>query len=59
MHGCVVAGIGTGVGKTVVAAIVAEKWRADYWKPVQAGELHASDTMKARQLAPEAVRFQC
>jgi len=57
MHGCVVAGIGTGVGKTVVAAIVAEKWRADYWKPVQAGELHASDTMKVRQLAPEAARF--
>ncbi|HUX85182.1 MAG TPA: AAA family ATPase, partial [Chitinophagaceae bacterium] len=32
-----VTGIGTGVGKTVVSAIVCESLRADYWKPVQSG----------------------
>jgi dethiobiotin synthetase len=32
-----VTGIGTGVGKTVVSAIITEALQADYWKPVQAG----------------------
>jgi len=32
-----VTGIGTDVGKTVIAAILAEALHADYWKPVQAG----------------------
>jgi dethiobiotin synthetase len=32
-----ITGIGTGVGKTLVAAIVAEALGAHYWKPVQAG----------------------
>jgi len=32
-----ISGIGTGVGKTVVAAIITEALKADYWKPVQAG----------------------
>src|ERR1700722_7718604 len=32
-----VTGIGTGVGKTLVSAIVAEALGAYYWKPVQAG----------------------
>jgi dethiobiotin synthetase len=32
-----VSGIGTGIGKTVVSAIVADALEADYWKPVQAG----------------------
>jgi len=50
MHGYVVAGIGTEVGKTVVSAILVEKLRADYWKPVQAGNLDASDTLRVRQL---------
>jgi dethiobiotin synthetase len=39
MRGCVIAGIGTGVGKTVTAAIVVQHHHADYWKPVQAGGL--------------------
>jgi dethiobiotin synthetase len=33
-----VTGIGTGIGKTLVSAIVAEALGADYWKPVQAGD---------------------
>jgi dethiobiotin synthetase len=32
-----ISGIGTGIGKTVVAAVMAESLKADYWKPVQAG----------------------
>jgi len=32
-----ISGIGTGIGKTVVAAIITEAMKADYWKPVQAG----------------------
>lgn len=45
----VVAGIGTEVGKTVISAILVEALKADYWKPVQAGELSCSDTDKVRQ----------
>src|SRR5688572_11065397 len=40
----VVAGIGTGVGKTFIASILAEALEADYWKPVQAGNLDFTDT---------------
>ena len=32
-----ITGIGTGVGKTLVSAILVEALGADYWKPVQAG----------------------
>tara|TARA_R110002051_G_scaffold23818_1_gene59703 strand:- start:10 stop:621 length:612 start_codon:yes stop_codon:yes gene_type:complete len=41
-----ITGISTEVGKTVVAAIVTEALEADYWKPIQAGELENSDTHK-------------
>lgn len=45
-----ITGIGTDVGKTVVSAIVTEALNADYWKPVQAGELDYSDSDKVRDL---------
>ncbi len=45
-----ITGIGTEVGKTVVAAIVTEALQADYWKPIQAGELEYSDTDKVKEL---------
>ncbi|MDB5001349.1 MAG: ATP-dependent dethiobiotin synthetase BioD [Mucilaginibacter sp.] len=45
-----VTGIGTGIGKTLISAILVEKIQADYWKPVQAGDLDDSDTIKVRQL---------
>ena len=32
-----ITGIGTDVGKTLVAAILTEALKADYWKPIQAG----------------------
>ena len=45
-----VTGIGTEVGKTIVSAIITEALKADYWKPIQAGDLHHSDTDKLRAL---------
>jgi len=32
-----IAGIHTGIGKTIASAVIAEAIGADYWKPVQAG----------------------
>ncbi len=46
MQKYIITGIGTEVGKTVVSAIVSEALRANYWKPVQAGDLEFSDSMK-------------
>ncbi len=45
-----VTGIGTGIGKTIVSAVLVEKLKADYWKPVQSGDLEASDTLMVRSL---------
>lgn len=45
-----VTGIGTDVGKTVVAAILTEALEADYWKPIQAGDLDNSDSIKVQNL---------
>ena len=45
-----IAGIGTGVGKTLVSALLAERLGAAYWKPVQAGDLAHTDTMEVRRL---------
>lgn len=45
-----VTGIGTEVGKTVVSAILTEALQADYWKPIQAGDLDNSDTHKIKKL---------
>lgn len=41
-----VTGIGTDVGKTLAAAIVTKALEADYWKPIQAGDLDHSDSHK-------------
>ena len=59
----VITGIGTDVGKTVVSAIVAEALHASYWKPVQAGDLDNSDSIKVQRwtenvhVLPEAFRL--
>ncbi|MGC6429819.1 MAG: dethiobiotin synthase [Jejuia sp.] len=45
-----VTGISTDVGKTVASAILTEALEADYWKPVQAGDLDNCDTKKVKQL---------
>ncbi len=53
----VVAGIGTGIGKTFVSAILVEAMEADYWKPVQAGDLENSDTNAVRELVSNSKSF--
>lgn len=50
MESYFVTGIGTDVGKTLVAAVVAEALKADYWKPIQAGSLRFTDTHSAKGL---------
>lgn len=49
-HTYFITGIGTEVGKTIAAAIVTEALQADYWKPIQAGDLENSDTHKVKRL---------
>ena len=44
-----ITGIGTDVGKTIASAIVTEALEADYWKPIQAGDLDNSDTHKIKK----------
>lgn len=45
-----ITGIGTDVGKTIASAIIVEALQADYWKPIQAGELDHCDTKKVQSL---------
>lgn len=60
-----VTGIGTEIGKTVCSAVLTKYFKADYWKPVQSGDLHYSDSMKITDWVgenvvchPETYRFQ-
>lgn len=58
-----VTGIDTEIGKTVTSAVIVQALRADYWKPVQAGDLHLTDSHKIEKLTdcpcihPEAFRL--
>lgn len=45
-----ITGISTDVGKTIASAIVVEALQADYWKPLQAGDLEYSDSHKIEEL---------
>ena len=45
-----ITGISTEVGKTVASAIITEALEADYWKPIQSGDLEYSDTHKVKNL---------
>ncbi|TDQ22023.1 dethiobiotin synthase [Tenacibaculum caenipelagi] len=45
-----ITGISTEVGKTVASAIITEALQADYWKPIQSGDLEYSDTHKVEKL---------
>lgn len=55
MQRIAIAGTHTDIGKTIVAAVLAEALGADYWKPVQAGGLDNTDTMVVRSLVPEHI----
>ena len=50
-----VTGIDTGVGKTIVSAVLVDALGADYWKPIQAGDLDHTDTMKVNELISNKV----
>lgn len=43
-----VTGISTDVGKTIASSIIVESLEADYWKPIQAGDLDNSDSHKIK-----------
>ncbi|MEO8517315.1 MAG: dethiobiotin synthase [Flavobacterium sp.] len=43
-----ITGISTDVGKTIASAIITEALEADYWKPIQAGDLEYSDSHKIK-----------
>ncbi|MCZ2482860.1 dethiobiotin synthase [Aquirufa nivalisilvae] len=45
----IVAGIGTEIGKTVVSAILTKALMADYWKPIQSGDLDQGDAYWIQQ----------
>lgn len=61
-----VTGIGTYVGKTIASAVLCQQLKADYWKPVQSGDLHCTDSDQVRRLIsnpitvihPEAYRLE-
>ena len=55
--GVFVTGIGTEVGKTVASAVLVQALEADYWKPVQSGDLENTDTDRVRQWTTAGVRF--
>jgi dethiobiotin synthetase len=44
-----ITGIGTDVGKTIASAIITQALEADYWKPIQAGDLADSDSHKIKK----------
>ena len=52
----IVTGIGTDIGKTVVSSILSEALKATYWKPVQAGDLDNSDSLKIKKWCSESVQ---
>jgi dethiobiotin synthetase len=45
-----ITGTGTDVGKTLVAAIITEALKADYWKPVQAGFADGTDPLFVQEM---------
>ncbi|HCA09589.1 dethiobiotin synthase [Chryseobacterium sp.] len=59
-----ITGIGTEVGKTICSAVLIQYFKADYWKPVQSGDLDYSDSHKIESWTentichPETYRFK-
>lgn len=50
MQNIFITGIGTDIGKTVIAAIITEALQADYWKPIQAGFDDGTDKQRVQAL---------
>jgi dethiobiotin synthetase len=55
MNRIIVAGIGTEVGKTVVAAILTTYLQGEYWKPIQCGAEEDSDTVMMKKLIDSTI----
>ena len=58
MNGFFVTGIGTGIGKTLVSAVLVEALKADYWKPIQSGDLDFTDSDLAAKLDNKSIDLQ-
>ena len=64
MNQLFITGIGTEVGKTICSAVLVEYFKADYWKPVQSGDLDYTDSHKIEAWTentvchPETCRFK-
>ena len=56
-RGIFVAGIGTEVGKTVVAATLVQALGCDYWKPIQSGTTEGTDSGTISSLAPRVTKI--
>lgn len=50
MKSIFITGTGTGIGKTICSAVLAEALNADYWKPIQAGYEEGTDAGTVRSL---------
>lgn len=57
MGGVFVTAIDTDAGKTVASAIIATALQADYWKPIQSGDLENSDSHKIERLTSGVTIF--
>lgn len=53
----IIAGIHTGIGKTVVSAVLSKVLNAHYWKPVQAGIEEPTDTETIQSLLKEGAKI--
>ncbi|WP_223607868.1 dethiobiotin synthase [Chryseobacterium sp. OSA05B] len=59
-----ITGIGTEVGKTICSAVLTQYFKADYWKPIQSGDLDYTDSHKIESWTantvcqPETYRFK-
>jgi dethiobiotin synthetase len=57
MRSIFITGTGTGIGKTVCSAVLAEALKADYWKPIQAGFEDGTDAGSVRELISNEKTF--
>lgn len=53
----IIAGIHTGIGKTMVSALLCRALEWAYWKPVQAGDLEATDAHFVNHFSPRTTIF--
>lgn len=49
----IIAGIGTEIGKTLISGILTHALKADYWKPIQAGNLTDGDAYWVKKWVSE------